>query len=97
MDEIKDVMNPKNILMMFGLACLKAVAQEGVKSAMEAKNNSDRRRWCAMHIYDKRHDITYELVRPMTNTEKIEFGKRVSNGETVGEVLESMKLLNMKQ
>lgn len=97
MDEIKDMMNPKNILMMFGLACLKAVAQEGVSAAMRAKNDSNKKRWCSLHIYDKRHDITYELVRPMTNEEKIEFGRRVSDGETVGEVLKSLKLLNMNK
>ena len=43
--------------------------------------------------YDRKNRIWYDLRRPMTNSEKLEFSRRRSEGETDGEILSDMNLI----
>lgn len=43
--------------------------------------------------YDRSCDIWYDLKRPMTNNEKIEFAQRRKRGEDVLSILKDMKLV----
>lgn len=87
----------KDIFMNIGLNMIGAVAQVGLNEIMNSKHESERIKWCATHIYDKKFDITYSLRRPMTNDEKVEYSERVKNGENVGTVLKAMKLLKHRK
>lgn len=43
--------------------------------------------------YDRRNRIWYDLRRPMTNSEKLEFSRRRSEGESDGDILMDMNLI----
>lgn len=83
----------KEIAGQVGLQCIGAMVQTGLNEIMIAKRDADKKKWCSLHIYDKKHDITYELKRPMTNDEKVSYSERVTDGENIGTVLKDMKVL----
>lgn len=65
-----------------------------VSTGFEYWHEQQKQKWDDLHIHDKNLDITYELVRPMTEGEKKIFNKYVNKkGYSVGEVLEAMKLI----
>lgn len=43
--------------------------------------------------YDRKNRIWYDLRRPMTNSEKLEFSRRKADGESDGEILSDMNLI----
>lgn len=63
-----------------------------VKSLRPTQSELDRR-WQECHVYDRSLGFHYELKRPMTGSEAIEFSQRKANGERTGDILRSMRLL----
>ena len=43
--------------------------------------------------YDRKNRIWYDLKRPMTKSEKLEFSRRRADGEMDGEILDDMNLI----
>lgn len=56
-----------------------------------------RHRWSSIdrecHEYDPSLGVYYDLRRPLTNKEKLELSRRHANGEAIGDILASFKVL----
>ena len=84
----------KKIMGNIGWTLAEAVLEAIVTTGFDYLNEKQKQKWDDLHIHDKKLDITYELVRPMTEGEKKVFNKYVNKkGYSVGEVLETMKLI----
>lgn len=51
------------------------------------------REWHDTHVYDRSLGYYYNLKRPMSGTEAMEFSQRKKRGESTGDILRSMNLL----
>lgn len=61
-----------------------------------ARNARIREKECTQKSekhYDRSNRIWYDLDRPMTNNEKLEFSRRKESGESDGEILRDMNLI----
>lgn len=63
-----------------------AHARNAKVRSIECKSRTERH-------YDKSNRLWYDLNRPMTNSEKLEFSRRKADGESDGDILMDMNLI----
>lgn len=63
-----------------------AHARNAKVRSIECKSRTERH-------YDKSNRLWYDLNRPMTNSEKLEFSRRKADGESDGDILADMNLI----
>lgn len=68
---------------------------KGIKKLKELQPTQAEldREWHDTHVYDRSLGYYYNLKRPMSGTEAMEFSNRKKRGETTGDILRSMNLL----
>lgn len=68
---------------------------KGIKKLKELQPTQAEldREWRELHVYDRSLGYYYNLKRPMSGTEAMEFSNRKKRGETTGDILRSMNLL----
>ena len=68
---------------------------KGIKKLKELQPTQAEldREWHDTHVYDRSLGYYYNLKRPMSGTEAMEFSTRKKRGETTGDILRSMNLL----
>lgn len=64
-----------------------------VKTAVRQSHINETQRLKDNYIYDNRHGIYFETKRRMTNQERLEYSRRRDEGESVEQILRSMKIL----
>ena len=68
---------------------------KGIKKLKELQPTQAEldREWHDTHVYDRSLGYYYNLKRPMSGTEAMEFSNRKKRGESTGDILRSMNLL----
>jgi hypothetical protein len=68
---------------------------KGIKKLKELQPTQAEldREWRELHVYDRSLGYYYNLKRPMSATEAMEFSQRKKRGESTGDILRSMNLL----
>jgi beta-galactosidase beta subunit len=68
---------------------------KGIKKLKELQPTQAEldREWHDTHVYDRSLGYYYNLKRPMSGTEAMEFSQRKKRGESTGDILRSMNLL----
>jgi len=68
---------------------------KGIKKLKELQPTQAEldREWHDTHVYDRSLGYYYNLKRPMSGTEAMEFSSRKKRGESTGDILRSMNLL----
>ena len=69
-----------------------SLATAGIKKFGKSKTEREQA-YQRTHVYDCNLGHHWTLRRELTSSEMLEYNKRKNNGETIGDILESMKVL----
>lgn len=84
------VENKENLTFMIGLAATGATALGKLKSSSK---RDEHREYVDTSVYDYVTHTRFYLKRPLTNSENIEYLRRIDRGEPAYEVLRDMRVL----
>ena len=89
LQRLKYIWDTDRELCLFAIPGIAWLVRRIFKSGDQRREDYHRNR----QQYDRSADVWYDLKRPMTNTEKIEFAQRRRKGESVLDILKDMKLI----
>lgn len=88
-DAAMEVLSENPILLIPVISAVTAVLGGGIKKLQE--HNEDRIEACK--VPNNLTGVDYQLKRPMTNEQNMEYESRLINGQTPGDALDEMGLL----